>query len=331
MEKTRSESLPPPPGVISSIRAGFDAIAAHLTAIFLPLAFDLFLWLGPRLSMEKLYLSILPQMIEGWRILGISAEQIKQMIASNAEVLPEINLFWFLRTIPIGISSLFYGHSFPQTPLGPLSTIQVSSAGNLFGWVFLLTFVGWLGGGLYFRSVSRLVTGDDRIEPMDMGRELVQTILVSIFWTGVVMIIGIPVLIVLTLLASANTFIAQIAILAFSFLSMWVVVPLFFWPHGVFLKRQNVIVSVFSSLRMSRFSRPTSSMFVLTVLLLSVGLNFLWSIPAEDSWMALVGMVGHAFVATALLAASFIYYRDMNSWLQTVWERMKNNAVTKQV
>lgn len=331
MEKTRSESLPPPPGVISSIRAGFDAIAAHVTAIFLPLAFDLFLWLGPRLSMEKLYLSILPQMIEGWRILGISAEQIKQMIARNAEVLPEINLFWFLRTIPIGISSLFYGHSFSQTPLGPLSTIQVSSAGNFFGWVFLLTFVGWLGGGLYFRSVSRLVTGDDRIEPMDMGHALVQTILVSIFWTGVVMIIGIPVLIILTLLASANTFIAQIAILAFSFLSMWVVVPLFFWPHGVFLKKQNVIVSVFSSLRMSRFSRPTSSMFVLTVLLLSVGLNFLWSIPAEDSWMALVGMIGHSFVATALLAASFIYYRDMNSWLQTVWERMKNNALTKQV
>jgi hypothetical protein len=72
-------------------------------------------------------------------------------------------------------------------------------------------------------------------------------------------------------------------------------------------------------------------MFVLTVLLLTVGLNYLWSIPPEESWMAVVGIIGHAFVATALLAASFIYYRDMNVWLQTVWERMKNNTVTKQV
>jgi hypothetical protein len=331
MEKTRPESLPPPPGVISSIRAGFDAIATHVTAIFLPLVFDLFLWLGPRLSMEKLYLSILPQMIEGWRILGIPTEQIKQMIEQNAEILPEINLFWFLRTIPIGISSLVFGHRISQTPLGSLSTIQISSADNFFGWIFLLTFVGWLGGGMYFRSVSRLATDRDGNEPVSMGRALVQTILVSIFWTGIVMMIGIPVLIILSLLASANSFIAQISILVFSFMSMWVVVPLFFWPHGVFLKKQNAIVSIFSSLRMSRFSLPTSSMFVLTVLLLTVGLNYLWSIPPEESWMAVVGIIGHAFVATALLAASFIYYRDMNVWLQTVWERMKNNTVTKQV
>jgi hypothetical protein len=330
MEKTRSESLPPPPGVINSIRAGFDAIASHVSAILLPLTFDLFLWLGPRLSMEKLYLSILPQMVQGWRILGIPSEQIKQMIEQNAEVLPQINLFWFLRTVPIGISSLIFGHRFSQTPLGSLSTIQVSSAGNLFGWLFLLTFVGWLGGGIYFRSVSRLATDSDGNEPVGMGRALVQTILVSIFWTGIVMMIGIPVLIILSLLISANSFIAQIAILVFSFISMWVVVPLFFWPHGVFLKKQNVIISIFSSLRMSRFSLPTSSMFVLTILLLTVGLNYLWSIPPEDSWMAIVGIIGHAFVATALLAASFIYYRDMNVWLQTIWERMKNSTVTKQ-
>jgi hypothetical protein len=70
---------------------------------------------------------------------------------------------------------------------------------------------------------------------------------------------------------------------------------------------------------------------VLTVILLSVGLNYLWTIPPEDSWMAFVGIFGHAFVATALLAASFIYYRDMNAWQQTVWERMKNNTITKHV
>jgi hypothetical protein len=212
-----------------------------------------------------------------------------------------------------------------------LSTIQVGSAGNFLGWVFLLTLVGWLGGGAYFRSVSSLVTGSDRNQLVSMGRALIQTILVSIFWTGIVVMIAIPVLVILSLLAAANSFIAQISILVLSFLSMWVVVPLFFWPHGVFLNKQNVIMSIFSSLRMSRFSLPTSSMFVLTVLLLSVGLNFLWSIPPEDSWMAVVGIIGHAFVATALLAASFIYYRDMNVWLQTVWERMKNNTVTKQV
>jgi hypothetical protein len=46
--------------------------------------------------------------------------------------------------------------------------------------------------------------------------------------------------------------------------------------------------------------------------------------------MMLVGIAGHAFVTTALLAASFIYYRDMNAWLEIVFERLKPNTAAPQ-
>jgi hypothetical protein len=62
-------------------------------------------------------------------------------------------------------------------------------------------------------------------------------------------------------------------------------------------------------------------MFVLSVFLLSRGLSYLWLAPASDSWLMLVGIAGHAFISTTLLAASFVYYRDMNNWLQDVYER----------
>jgi hypothetical protein len=110
---------------------------------------------------------------------------------------------------------------------------------------------------------------------------------------------------------------------------MWVIVPLFFWPHGIFIKKQNVITSILSSVQMARFTLPTSSMFVLAVFLLTFGLNFLWSIPPEDSWITFLAIFGHSFVTTALLAGSFIYYRDMNIWLQTVIEKLRPNTVTK--
>jgi len=54
-------------------------------------------------------------------------------------------------------------------------------------------------------------------------------------------------------------------------------------------------------------------------------LNYLWSVPPNNSWMLLIGIAGHAFITTALLAASFVYYRDMNIWLQTVFEQVKQN------
>jgi hypothetical protein len=65
------------------------------------------------------------------------------------------------------------------------------------------------------------------------------------------------------------------------------------------------------------------------VFLLTFGLNFLWSIPPENSWMTLLAIFGHSFVATALLAASFVYYRDMNIWLQSVIEKLRPNIVPK--
>jgi hypothetical protein len=63
--------------------------------------------------------------------------------------------------------------------------------------------------------------------------------------------------------------------------------------------------------------------------MLSVGLNFLWAIPPKDSWIALVGILAHAFVTTALLAGSFIYYRDMYVWLSTALERIKGKPLMR--
>ena len=74
---------------------------------------------------------------------------------------------------------------------------------------------------------------------------------------------------------------------------------------------------------MTRFTLPSSALFILSALLISQGLVFLWRVPPADSWLTMVGIAGHAFITTALLAASFIYFRNVNSWLQIVFDRMK--------
>ena len=67
MEVSRIENLPTPPGIINSIKAGFDMIASHITAILLPLMLNLFLWLGPRLRMNALFDSIKSEVIAIWK------------------------------------------------------------------------------------------------------------------------------------------------------------------------------------------------------------------------------------------------------------------------
>jgi hypothetical protein len=328
MEVTRLENLPPPPGIINSIRAGFDTIASHITVILLPLLLNLLMWLGPRLRMDALFGSIENDMVDIWRSGGIPAEDIQRVLDWYDATIPAINLFWAVRTLPVGISNLLLANGTSATPMGNPAIWQVSGL-SLPGWIMLLTFVGWVGGALYFRSVAWIVLVEKE-QVVHTFAAILQTFLLSVLFGIILFMIGMPLLLVLFLLVQLNAFLANLFMLFISLGSVWVIVPLFFWSHGIFLDRQNVFASMLSSIQLTRFTLPTSSLFVLTVFLLAYGLNFLWRIPAEDSWLTLFGIFGHSFVTTALLAGSFIYYRDMKAWLKDVLETLRPTNSVRQ-
>ncbi len=330
MQSTPPESLPQPPGIINSIKAGFDTIAVHIRVILLPLLLDLFIWLGPRLRVSALLDSMKGDLTSFWSAGGISAADIQTRLDAYNKIVPSINLFWLLRTLPIGISRLAFADTTSATPLGTPSVLQVNTL-SLPGWIFLLTVLGWIGGGLYFRSVAWHSVASETEKPLGVMRSIVQTILLSILFSILAFVVGMPVMLILVILMQVSQAVGYIAVLILSLVSMWVIVPLFFWPHGVFVKKQNFFMSILSSIQLTRFTLPTSSMFILTVFLLSLGLNYLWSIPPQDSWITLLGIFGHAFVTTALLAGSFIYYRDMNNWLQAVMDRLRPKTPPKQI
>jgi hypothetical protein len=330
MDASRSESIAPPPGVIGSLRAGFDTIATHITAILLPVILDLWLWLGPRLGVREFFQSLESVFMPIWR-MSPSPEQFRANADGYQQLLAALgsyNLASLLRTFPVGIPSLMTGVRPGDTPLGEPAVFQVSG-GGMFGWMVLLTAIGWLGGYIYFRWVASLVMTNVRPAASQPGGPLLNSLVISVIWTALFVVVGLPAFALLGLSAAIPPL--QFSLMLFlGFLSMWVVVPLFFSPLGIFVRRQHVFSSILSGVQLARFTLPGSSLFVLCVLLISLGLNFVWSIPPAESWMSLVGIMGHAFISTALLAASFIYYRDMTDWLQAVLERIRAGAAGPQ-
>jgi len=318
--KNEAQTLPPPPGIIGSLRSGFDTIAAHITAITLPLVLDLLLWLGPHISMDQLIQPVLAEFQSFASGAGISASDLKNAMDMYTQFFQQFNLLGVLRTFPIGIPSLMSGEMPLASPLGAPAIWQVDSFGRLFGLLFLLTFCGWIFGGLYFRWVASLIIPDTSTATI---RAILQTILYSLFWFLLAWMIGLPIGLLLYILFAINSLVGEGALLLLGFLSMWLIVPVFFSSFGIYLHRQNVFMSFLSSFQITRFALPTSSLFVLTMLLIGAGLNFLWAIPENISWLTLVGILGHAFIMTALLASSFVYYRDTTAWLQSVFEKLR--------
>jgi hypothetical protein len=286
---------------------------------------DVALWLSPRLSIRDIYSSFISGMLEFMAVRPFSSQDVKTL-TDSVEIFGRFNWLSWIRTFPVGVSSLeAFGmpDSLPlQTPFGLQEVIQISSAFNWFGWTVLLSTIGWILGSLYFRWVSVTALGREEAG-ISLFRAISQTILLSVIWVMGITVIILPISIILTIVTLISPALSNGILFVLLILSYWLIVPMFFMPHGIFVRKQNAVYSVFASLRMSRFTLPTSGMFVFSVILLARGLNFLWNVPAANSWMTLVGIAGHAFITTALLAASLVYYRDMNVWLQIVFEQMQ--------
>ena len=104
MAVTSRTELKPPVGVIESLTTGFETVASHIGLILLPVALDLFLWLGPHLSINPLMKRLIANTVLSTDPATAQSQQamveIFQLIGEQA------NVFSFLSTAPVGVPSL---------------------------------------------------------------------------------------------------------------------------------------------------------------------------------------------------------------------------------
>ncbi len=319
-----------PPQLITALRTGFDMVANNIGLILFPIVLDLFLWLGPHFSMKSLILPVAQHISD---LPGLNTPDMTSLVQSTTQLWTEIanrlNLAGALRTYPVGIPSLM-ADQFPlNTPWGNAPIQEVNSFTGAIGLWLVFLVIGLVGGSLYFNAVAHKVTPQREPQPIgQIGWVAAQTLFLTIIWVAILLMISIPVLILLTILAMVSPAVAQIAVFLISLFLIWILVPLLFSPHGIFLYRQNALFSVLTSARLVRFILPGTGLFFLSVIILSQGLDLLWLVPAPDSWISLVGVLGHAFIATSTLAASFVYYRDAVLWVQELAQKAAANNTT---
>lgn len=308
-----------PPRLINSVVVGFNAVAANIRLIVIPVMLDLFLWFGPHLRVKNL---LLPWYEEWANTVSLAGSaDMRELARISREVYPVVlehfNLVSMVRTWPIGVPSLLAPLGTINTPLGtaPFSEIPSGESGFL-AWVGIM-LAGMVLGALYFGSIANC-TAEQPIAttPRRLLWSIGQTILLAVLMVVAAFLAAIPAMLLLTLISLINMAVAQIIVLVLTFFLLWALLPLVFSPHGIFSYGLSAVHSVLTSLKLVRRYLPGAGMFLAILIVLSEGLNFIWQAASENSWMMLVGIVGHAFISTALLAASFIYYQGGMRWMQ---------------
>ncbi len=323
--ETKQGKFPPPPGLIASIMAGFDSVATHIAVILPPVLLDLFLWLGPQLRVKGFLQPLIDRMPSLASALPSSFPDPAAAQAAWTSIANKFNLFVILRTFPIGTTSLLSFETFVKNPFGIPLSVDAGSFLGILGWAALLALLGWIIGAFYYYWVSSVAL---KPEARSFSKSLKQSVLLSLIWLALLFLIGLPAMLVFSLLTAISPVLGQVAFFAGILVLIWLAMPVFFSAHGIFTMQLDALRAILNSLRMVRFTLPNTGLFLLTFLLINQGLNFLWNTPPQTSWLLLIGITGHAFVSTALLAASFIYYRDINAWLKVVFEQLQRQTTS---
>jgi len=326
--EARNPELPPrPPGAVNALVRGFNALTGNVSVILFPVALDVFLWLGPRLRVDSFLAPLFKQAFKLQKSSPILFPSTLPTV-TFAEVrsgLQTINLFAFLRTYPFGVFSLMMGNTSTSSPLGPRLSWEIPGWLSLLGSPLLLVGAGLLLGALYFYFVSRVALRP--LKGPGFGRAMFHSLVLWVVWT-VIFYILYPILLVAASFLLNNSLVIIVIFFLLAWPVTWLCLMTFFSTHAVFTDSKNAIASLTHNFRLLRYGMPPIGWFALMAVIISRGMDLLWLLPPAKSWMALVGILGHAFISTGLLAASFIYYRDLSAWLEEALQWINTHQVT---
>jgi len=307
-----------PPRIIPSLVEGFNAIAGRVYLVLFPILIDLFLWFGPLVRVKNL---LLPTLMRASELSADAYGEGAGAIIENTNqlwtaLLEGFNLLFVLRTYPVGIPSLMISQEHLTNPLGSPLILEMTSARGAIFLVIFLTLIGIVLGSLYFSLIAR--STDKKISALDLpvflrltGQSTMLTILLILFLT----ILGLPAMCFISSIMLFLPSLGTLPFMIFGLMMVWVMLPLVFTPHGIFMGEMKTPRSIVTSIKFVRASMAGTGIFFILVILIGYGLDMLWSTPGTESWMMLVGILGHGFISSGLLAASFVFYRDGLAWL----------------
>ena len=336
---TSSEVVARPPGLIQSLLNGFNAVATHIYLILFPAALDLLLWFGPHLRIKTLLAPSLDEFVSLMQsnATGDMLATVQTVRTMWQAFLDQFNLVSLVSTFPVGVPSLFGGAMPVNNPLGAPAQMELHSMGQLAWVMIVLILLGLLLGSLYFGLVAqvtqKVMAALDGRQPAvthafsmgGLGWQTGQVLVLILLLLIVLFMVLAPALAIMAVVSLISGVLSEIVLLLAGLGAIWLLLPLIFSPQGIFLYNLNAPAAIMSSARIVRTIMPGAGLFLLAEIVINQGLGMLWSIPPATSWMALVGVLGHAFIVTALLAASFVYYRGGLNYIQALQKSVVSN------
>lgn len=312
-------------GVVDSISVGFKLVQRHIWLILLPALVDLWLWLGPHLSISDTVNSLLA----AWPTAGLPSD-VSELVTASQQMLQtasqQLNLLWLLSNSLTWFNVLMPGLVEPARFTTAGAAVQVQPGLILLGAPLLLA-VGLGLGSVFLTSVVSRLQAETAPAGSWLGhafrlwiRVLLYGLVMAVLLMGFALASSLFLSMVLVLVPALATPLASLGVLLGGWIVVWIYLLLYFavaamaWdgvaPGQAMWRSANVVGRNFWS---------TLGLVMLTVVIMG-GFQFIWQRLAQFSpWLVLVSIIGNAFLLTGLTTARLVFYKDRYArWQQAL-------------
>lgn len=328
-------------GLIDTLTTGFRLVQRRPWLIILPVLLDLWLWLGPHLSIKPLVDGLLAI----WSPANLPpdlAQYVEPYRQTLVAVGADFNLWWLLNNSLTWLRTLTPGLAEPARFAAASATIEVQPVALVL-WVPLLLVVGLgLGSALLTAIASQLpplravdpakpgAAGAEATTQSDVGdpepqalsfwvRRGVRTwglatvfglalLLLVVALTGILSIALAPILVVAPQVATG---LSTLVALLLGWVILWAYLMLYFVVAALVTDGASLTQALWCSANVvARNFWPTLGLVVLTTVILA-GFGFIWQrLAVLSPWGVLVGIVGNSILLVGLVAARLLFYQD---------------------
>jgi hypothetical protein len=316
----------PPPGIVDTLTAGFQAINRVPWVIGLPALLDLLLWLGPRLSVTALMqrgLTALSELVAG---MGQSAgpggaEQVSQfqqqidLLRSQSEL---SNLAGLL-IVGFGIAWnwLALRGAVPLDKSGLGGSLEVATGPAVLGIAIGLVLLGIALACVWLGFIAQQVR-DGRVDVPRLGRAAPRYWLAIVAFFALLIALFIAIALPLSALAAVaqlaapavGAFLAVFVALGFQLLLFWCVLYLFFFGDAIVVSEVGPVRAALNSVRVVSTHFWSTLGFIIITWVIMSGMGVIWSSLSRAPVGIVVAIFGNGYIVSGLAAASMLFYRN---------------------
>ncbi len=300
--------------VIDSLSAGYRFLGRRVSLILIPVLLDLWLWLGPRLSIQPLiqdFVRYYEQTVGMQDMPTMPAEMSPQILLDYGQA---SNLMDSLVSGSVAhVPSLFAS----MIPVSFREAIMISSPWAAFGLFAGLSLLGLWIGVLYMNLLAQRLPLGEASKPLSAGdllrlviRQWLKMILFIIVLTAFLFAGMIPVILGSVLLSFINPALSSVLVAVYIGAVLVVLFYLYFATAAIVLDDLPVHRAILQSVIVVRSNFIGTLIFIMLTVVIANGMMLiLRQIMQVSEYGLLVAIPVNAYIGTGIVLALFVYYR----------------------